>query len=246
MGVFILMPAFNEADKIGHLLPHLPSSVGGHEVRVVVIDDGSTDGTARVARGLGASVIQQPVNQGKGAALCRAMDELGNQDFEALAWMDSDRQHPPSSLPDLVEPVLAGEVDLCVGSRYLASLQPHKAPLNRRLVRAATIRAVRAVTGETVTDPYSGFRCFSKRAAESVNLEGSGYECELESLFSVARVGLRMREVPIPRIYGAATSKMGYKHGALRGRIVVVSGYTRTISRAWRRRKVTPPVPISN
>jgi glycosyltransferase involved in cell wall biosynthesis len=244
MGVSVVMPAFNEAGKIGGLLAEMPKSIDGHEVTVVVVDDGSTDATPDIAGALGAVVIRHPTNQGKGAALCRAMEEIRALPPDALVWMDGDGQHLPSWLPDLVRPVLFKGIDLCVGSRYLGSGHTGAAPLNRLLVRAAAIRAVALIAGYQLTDPFSGFRCFSRDALHVVRLESRGYEAELESVFAVARAGLRLLEVPVPRIYGPDTSKMGYRHGALQGRLVVLTGYARAIHRARQRRDASTRVPI--
>ena len=231
MAIYVLMPAFNEASKIGDLLEQLPTEIDGYRVEAIVIDDGSDDGTADVVRAVGKTVIEQPENMGKGAALCRGNEELQGLPVDAVVWMDSDGQHLPATIPDLVRPVLRGDVDLCVGSRYMSSDNRHKAPFNRRLVRRATIAAMKRATGFSMTDPFSGFRCFSPRAFQALRLQGCGYESELESCFSTAEAGLSYLEIPIPRIYGPDTSKMGYRHGAVKGRMIVVSGYARTIVR---------------
>ncbi len=247
------MPCFNEAGKIGDLLAAMPASVGAHKLTVLVVDDGSTDDSvAEVRQQSGRSnaiglaeirLLQLPRNGGKGAALRLAHDAVRGDAFEALVWMDSDGQHLPESLANLVAPVVDGRVDLCVGSRYLDGGHSGRVPLNRRIVRSSVVRAVSKITGFVITDPFSGLRCFSRSAFGSLKLDGDGYEAELESCFSVARAGLTFAEVPIPRIYGSATSKMAYHHGALRGRLTVVSGYARTIHGALQQRETRVPVP---
>lgn len=238
MAVTVVIPCFNEAGTIGELLAEMPATIVGHGVRVLVVDDGSTDSSAeQVARFATEETAGSPEvqllsvheNRGKGAALRVAMDHLRGKDFDALVWMDSDGQHRAASLEELVRPVVEGRVDLCVGSRYLGRSRGNKAPLNRRVVRAAAKYSVQRITGFSVSDPFSGLRCFSRSAAAALKLDGDGYEAELEACFSAARAGLTYHEVAIPRIYGPATSKMGYRHGALRGRVVVVAGYIRTI-----------------
>ncbi len=234
MALALIMPAFNEAPRIGRVLEEMPDAVLGIPVEVTVVDDGSDDETGPIASSLGAVVLRQSPNAGKGAALRRALDFLLPRNPGAVIWMDADGQHLPSSLPALIAPVVYGEADLCVGSRYLESDHSHRAPLNRRAVRWTTLQAVRRLTGFRVTDPFSGFRCFSRAAFSAVHLEGCGYEAELESTFAAAAVGLRYAEVPIPRIYGPASSKMSH-----RGRFDAISGYVQTIYR-WRNRSEVP------
>ncbi len=251
------MPCFNEAGTIGDLLASMPASVAGRRLTCVVVDDGSSDASVEVVHRCQEAfeegdpqdspevqLIQLSQNGGKGAALRLAMDSVRNQAFDAVVWMDCDGQHGPGSLVDLTTPVLEEGIDLCVGSRYLNGGRSGKVPLNRRIVRWASVWAVNKITGFTVSDPYSGFRCFSRSAFGSLELEGDGYEAELESCFSIARAGLEFREVPIPRIYGPGTSKMGYHHGVLRGRFDVVVGYSRTIYGAWSERVAASRLPV--
>ncbi len=248
------MPCFNEAGKIGDVLAEMPGSIDGYRVSLLVVDDGSTDDSvAEVGRALDrrpkpdpldVRILPQSVNRGKGAALMRALDLVRFEPFDALVWMDSDGQHLPSYLPDLVRPILRHQADLCVGSRYLGASSCGSVPLNRRLVRLGSIRAIARITGFVSTDPFSGFRAFSRAGLGSVELRGRGYEAELESCFSIGRAQLRFQEVPIPRIYGPGTSKMGYQQGALRGRLKVLAGYARTISAARRQRPTLTVLPF--
>jgi dolichol-phosphate mannosyltransferase len=240
MAVTVVIPCFNEAATIGNLLTQIPRTIGGHAVTVIVIDDRSTDATVERIERVRATLapngcsrvrfLQQSTNQGKGAALRRAMGAA--DDCDALAWMDSDGQHLATSLPDLLGRVLDDGIDLCVGSRYLTTANRQPAPFNRRIVRHFAVRAVRKITKFEVTDPFSGLRCFSRRALNALQLEGDEYEAELESCFSIARAGLRYGEIAIPRIYGPGTSKMGHARGAVRGRLAVVVGYARTVRTA--------------
>ncbi|MEA1902819.1 MAG: glycosyltransferase family 2 protein [Actinomycetota bacterium] len=232
MALGLLVPAFNEAAKIGAVLDAVPARVAEHDVTVIVVDDGSTDGTAAVAADKGATVHVQPENGGKGLALRRGMDEAGELKLDALVWMDSDGQHRPEDLERIVRPILDGSAAMVVGSRYM-SRSRSKAPLNRRLVRQATIEAIRHITGRSLTDPFSGYRAFSPEAVEAIELCGNQYESELEALFCVSRAALPVLEVPIDRIYGPDTSKMGFHRGRILGRMAVMAGYVRTIRAAW-------------
>lgn len=231
MTLGIIIPAFNEGRSIGSVLAGMPDSVEGHRVVAVVVDDGSTDDTGAVAEAFGARVLRQPENGGKGCALRLGMEEVAGLGMVPIVWMDADGQHRPEDLRSVVGPVVRGEADMVVGSRYLQP-SPSKAPLDRRLVRRATISAIRRITGLNLTDPFSGYRCFSPAAAGAVSLEGDCYESELEALFGVWSAALHVMEVPIPKVYGPNTSKMGFHRGRIRGRADVIRGYARTIMRA--------------
>lgn len=222
------MPAFNEAPKIAGVIDSVPVDVLGRRIVLVVVDDGSTDTTADVATDLGATVLRLTQNRGKGSALKRGLSSIRDLGLEAVVWMDSDGQHSTVSLPDLVGPVLDGSADMVVGSRYL-SPSPTRAPFNRRLIRRLAVAVIRRMTGLTLSDPFSGYRCFSPAAVDTLDLRGDCYESELEALFCVWRAGMVVTEVPVEKIYGPDTSKMGHHRGRLRGRLAVVGGYARTM-----------------
>ena len=228
MAVAVLIPAFNEQPAIGEVISGLPETVHQRSVRVTVVDDGSTDATSTIAAQAGADVVTCAVNKGKGHALRLGIQHLGHSDLDAVVWMDADGQHRPDALPEVTEPVLRGSADMVVGSRYLRA-SGCKAPLNRRLVRRAVIESMRSISGIRLTDPFSGFRCFSRAGIDAVALSGDRYECELEAFFSIAKAGLVIEEVAIARIYSPQTSKMGHHRGKILGRVDVVRGYARTI-----------------
>lgn len=228
MAVVVLMPAFNEQRAIGEVIGGLPATVHDRSVRVIVVDDGSTDDTATIAAEAGADVITSRLNRGKGHALRLGMERLDQTDLDALVWMDADGQHQPDALPKITDSVLQGDADMVVGSRYLRRSKS-KAPLNRRLVRWAVIESITRISGIRLTDPFSGYRCFSPAAVEAVALRGNRYECELEAFFCVAWSGLVIEEVAIPRIYSPQSSKMGHHRGKVLGRLDVIKGYAHTI-----------------
>lgn len=244
MAIVVLMPAFNEQRAIGAVIAGLPSQVHGHQVRVTVIDDGSTDATASIARELGADVMSLPSNRGKGRALQCGMEGVKSLDPDAVVWMDSDGQHPPEALAAITAPVVNASADMVVGSRYLRSSRT-RAPLNRRLVRRVVIRAIESISGVQTTDPFSGYRCFSPMAVDALELTGDRYECELEAFFSVAKAGLVIEEIAIPRIYSHHSSKMGYHRGDLLGRLDVLRGYARTLAVHGSRRRIEKAASIN-
>jgi glycosyltransferase involved in cell wall biosynthesis len=229
--IIVLMAAFNEEKALVHLLPRMPQRVAGHRLRVVILSDGSTDGTAAVARECGIDVLEFEKNRGKGAVLRSGLDAIDAEPYAALVFMDADGQHDPLQLPELVGPVLDGSADIVVGSRYVHDAGRNNTPWNRYAVRCIVRAVLRVLLSSTTTDPFSGYRCLTPRAAECLDLRGDRYESELEMLFSAERNELRVAEVPVPRIYGPNTSKMNARHGALVGRTDVVYRYATTIIR---------------
>ena len=230
----MLVCAYNEEQGLQSILPRIPATVSGHDVEVVVLDDGSTDSTADVARRHGCTTIIGGTNRGKGSMMRRGLEFVGGRHFAAIVFMDGDGQHSPEDVAKIVEPILDRSADVVVGSRYLWSRGRESTPRNRYVVRSATVTVLERILSLTISDPYSGYRALSPAAARCVELVGDRYESELEMLFCAARNHMRVVEVPIARIYGQSTSKMGSRHGALVGRVVVVGRYAMTIARESR------------
>jgi glycosyltransferase involved in cell wall biosynthesis len=232
--IAVVVPAFNEANPLQALLPRIPACLFGEPVQVIVVSDGSTDGTEAVALDRGAVLVRLPRHRGKGAALragfARAMD-LGPS---LLVTMDADGQHDPADLERLVQPVMAGECAVAAGSRFLSDPFRGPAPLNRYLVRKVLVAALRATLGRAYTDPCCGYRCFSVQALQVIRLQGDHYQSELEALFEAAIHGLRVVEVPVRADYPPGCSKMGARFGRLAGRAWVISQYVWTIARKTR------------
>lgn len=236
--ISVLIPVLNEAAALARLLPALPERIDGLMVRPVVINDGSTDETAALARAHGAEVVDLWPNHGKSAALRAGLAALASRRSACVVFMDGDGQHDPDDLAQLVGPVLAGECDIACGSRYLtdggrgdADGGRGDAPVNRYLVRRLVIRSLRRRIGTHITDPFSGYRCLAPAVASAWQPRGERYEAELELLFDAVRNGWVLREVPVARIYTGQCSKMGARHGALVGRLQVMQQYATTIRR---------------
>jgi len=240
--VIVLIPAFNEEHGLRQVLSGLPQRVAGREVRSIVLNDGSTDATADVARQGGVELLDLATNRGKGAALKAGLGAITHDKFDALVLMDADGQHDTASLEEIVTPVLEGSVDIVVGSRYIHDVGRGVTPWNRYVVRTVVRSSLWHLFGVAVTDPFSGYRALSPRAVRCLRLRGDRYESELEMLFCAERNDLTIREVPIAKIYGARTSKMDARFGPLLGRIDVVSRYAATIAReVLRSRRHTEP-----
>lgn len=225
--IYVLIPAFNEADHLETLLPRIPEQILGRPVSTVVVCDGSTDGTCRVGASHGVEVVKLKSNHGKGSAVRAGAALLKERDIDAVVTMDGDGQHNPDELTTLVRPVLTGEAEVVIGSRYLTDQSKGSTPLNRFLVRSLFTHMLRRRLRQPVTDPFTGFRCMSPLAFETVLLLGDRYEGELEVRFEAERAGLKVMEVPIERIYTGGQSKMADTGGRLRA----IRGYASTVRR---------------
>lgn len=227
--ICIVIPALNEEDRLRALLPLIPRRLLGMPIVVVVVSDGSSDRTTDVATAGGSNLVVLGTSCGKGAALRAGLQRARELGYDFLVTMDGDGQHDPEDLEELIRPVAGGECDASFGSRYLATTGRGRTPLNRYLVRKATVIYLKHALGLTFTDPFCGYRCFSRVALESINFVGDGYHCELETIFDGVKRDLKIKEVPVRRIYGSGTSKMGVRGGKLLGRARVVGEYLLTV-----------------
>ena len=244
--IAVVVPAFNEAGSLRTLLPRIPASLFGVPITVVVVSDGSTDGTEAVALDHDAVLVCLPKHRGKGAALRAGFARAMELDPSQLVTMDADGQHDPADLERLIQPVMAEDCALAIGTRFLSDPSRGPAPLNRYLVRKILIAALRVSLGRTYTDPCCGYRCFSRRALQAIRLQGNHYQSELEALFEAAIHGLSVVEVPVRGDYPPGYSKMGARFGRLVGRVWVISQYVSTIARKSRELRRGPRLGVSS
>jgi len=206
----LLIPAFNEAEHLPAVLEAVASARLGCEV--VVIDDGSSDATAAVAARHGARVIRHPFNLGYGGALQTGYKYGLHGVASIVVQMDADGQHDPTQVPALVEPILRGEADLVIGSRFLgpSSYQMGAIKSIGRRFFGALARRFEL----DVTDPTSGFQAMNRAVLEvyAEDFYPSDYP-DVDVLLAAHRHGLRVVERPVRMSAGARASTL---HGGLR------------------------------
>ena len=190
--ISIIIPAYNEAAALPSTIA--PLLEAGYTV--VVVDDGSTDDTQHVLKGLRVIVLRHAVNLGQGAALQTGMDYAFHTGAEIAVHFDADGQHPADAIPRLIEPILRADADVVLGSRFLRSEDAAQTPRGRRVVLRAGIVVSGVFTGMWLSDTHNGFRALSRRALGEIQLRENGFAHATEILAQIRRKKLRYVEVP--------------------------------------------------
>lgn len=195
MKLVIQIPCFNEAETLPATLEDLPRSLPGIDViEILVIDDGSTDGTAAIASRLGVhKVVRLPTNQGLATAFARGLIEASRMDADIVVNTDADLQYPGRCIAGLIQPVLEGNADIVVGCRPIDRIA-HFTATKKRLQTLGS-RAVMWLTDLDVPDVTSGFRAYSKQAIRHLKVF-SEFTYTIETLIQAAKSGLRVVSVP--------------------------------------------------
>ena len=194
----IVVPAKDEEATIGELLDRIACiRVPGCRVRVLVVDDGSTDRTGEVARDRGALVIRHPENKGLGAAVRTALGAAVEDGAELIAYLDADLEYYPEDIPRLVEPILTGRTDYVLGSRFLGKdFGVRRMRLYRRIGNHVFTLLLVLFTGRRITDGQTGMRAFSREAAARAEIIHDYNYAQVLTL-DLLRKGFVLEEVPI-------------------------------------------------
>ena len=207
--VVLFMPALNEEDTVGSVVRRVPTRVGAHPVRCLVVDDGSTDRTAIEAESAGAEVIRLGRNRGLGAAVRVGLESSLRHDPVAVAFCDADGEYAPEELERLVEPILSARADYVVGSRFAGDID--RMFPTRRFGNIVLTWLLSFVARRAIGDGQSGYRAFSPRAAASAEVIHDFNYAQIITLDLLAK-GMRYAEVPISysfRTTGESFVKLG-------------------------------------
>jgi len=211
----ICLPTYNERENLEHMIEALGAVLDTATDRVLVIDDGSPDGTGEIADRLAAerawvSVLHRETKEGLGPAYIAGFRRALEEGAELVLEMDCDFSHDPADVPRLIE--AATDADLALGSRYAPGGGTANWGLLRRVVSRGGCLYAQVILGLRVRDLTGGFKCFRRSALEAIDLSAlsaHGYAFQIETTYRIVRAGLRVQEVPITFVERrAGASKM--------------------------------------
>ncbi|MEE9614847.1 MAG: glycosyltransferase family 2 protein [Thermodesulfobacteriota bacterium] len=192
--ILVIIPAYNEEACIAGVIDAVREAASGADI--IVVNDGSGDGTARIAGDKGVPVLSHPFNMGIGATMQTGYRYAKLKGYDVAVQVDADGQHPADQINELVAPVVKGEADCVVGSRFLGQ-GDYRPSVARGAGMVVFSRVVSAIIGEKVTDTTSGFRAVGKRTIGFFSQSYPDDYPEVEALVLLHKRGLVITEVPV-------------------------------------------------
>lgn len=195
----IIIPAYNESTAIASVIKSIPRALDHiSTINIIVIDDGSTDITGKVAQTAGATVLRHKINRGVGVATVTGFAAAEKLGADIAVTMDADGQHDPAEISKLIEPIRLGHADIVVGTRLI---NPKGMPPVRLLGNRIMNRILQIFWGVYTTDSQSGYRAYSRKALQQLKLTTGGFEVCTEILYAAKLAHLKVSEAPIRTIY---------------------------------------------
>jgi glycosyltransferase involved in cell wall biosynthesis len=221
------LPVYNEVAHVEAVLDEVLRITPD----VLVVDDGSTDGTADLLAGRrDIRLVRHDANLGYGAALATAYAATLAGPWDGLVTIDCDGQHQPRLIPEFVAAAASGSADIVSGSRYLKQFPGDSTPpAARRRINAEITAEINARLGLAITDAFCGFKAYSRRALRRLHITETGYAMPLEVWVQAAAAGLRIRELPVPLLYLDLARSFG---GALDDAATRLAYYRTVLDRA--------------
>jgi glycosyltransferase involved in cell wall biosynthesis len=234
------LPVYNEARHVGPVLDEVIRSSD----EVLVVNDGSTDGTAAIlAQRPGVHVVTHPENRGYGAALVSAFEFALRGGYDVLVTIDCDGQHEPQRIPEFIRTCIEQEADIVSGSRYLKSFSGDSLPPeDRRRINRTITEELNQCLGLKLTDAFCGFKAYRVPVLAKFDIEDPGYAMPLELWAQAAAMRLKIVELPVPLIYLDEARSFG---GSLDNSSIRLAVYRQVLRRSLIKAKLPPcPEPV--
>ena len=207
MRVLVVIPCYNEEKNIISVIKDIKTYAP--EADIVVVDDASTDKTVIVAKNKGAKVLKLPFNLGPGGALQTGFKYAISKNYDFIVRIDGDGQHDPRYIKNLLLPVIKGEVDMTIGSRFLGETR-YKIPVFRKIGMSIFAWITSKILKQKITDTTSGFRAFNKKiACFFVNSYYPSDYPDADVLINLHLTGFRIKEIPVTMYGGNKTIHSG-------------------------------------
>jgi len=208
MKITVGIPAYNEEKNIAKIIVQLKKVAD----QILVCDDGSTDSTSEIAESLGVIVIKHPKNLGYGSAIRSIFLKSREINAEILVTIDADGQHKIEDVKKVIKPIVDGQADISIGSRFLE--EGDNAPKYRKLGINIITKVTNSSLSEKITDAQSGFRAYNNKVLQSLTPSDSGMGISTEILIKSSNLGLKIAEVPTEIQYeGKTSSQNPFSHG---------------------------------
>ncbi len=225
MKLVIQIPCYNEAGTLARTIEDIPKEIPGiDELKILIIDDGSTDDTVEIARKMGAEVLSMPYHQGLAHAFASGIRHALSMGADIIVNTDGDNQYQGRFISNLIQPVIKGDADMVIGCRPFDEIE-HFSRIKTFLQKAGS-RVVQFLTGVKIPDVTTGFRAYSRTAARRMKIF-SDFTYTVETLIQAAKSGLRVATVPIKTNPPTRPSRL------FRGNWYYVRKQTGTILRVW-------------
>jgi UDP-N-acetylglucosamine---dolichyl-phosphate N-acetylglucosaminyltransferase len=207
MKLAIVIPVYNEEKIIKSVIDSLPKEIKGvDKIVVLAVNDGSTDNSSKEIAKTGAKLINHPINLGAGAATVTGLEAAAKVGADLAVTIDGDGQHDSADIKRLIKPVLADKADLVIGTRLK---QAKGMPIIKQIGNWGLNVITYALSQMWTTDSQSGFKCFSRKAMDTMDIQALGYEFCSEIIIEAKRKKMRVVEIPTRAIYSNYSKKKG-------------------------------------
>jgi glycosyltransferase involved in cell wall biosynthesis len=203
MRAYAIIPSYNPGEALVGVAERVEAELGREAV--LIVDDGSADGSGDLAESRGYTVIRHLQNQGKGVALQTGFDAALERGAEWVLTLDADGQHDPGEIPKFLAEAESGRCQILIGTRMGDT---RDMPFQRIFANRLTSAIISALAGQRIEDSQSGYRCIDARVLRAVRTEFRRYDAESEIVVKASRAGFAIGSVPIKTIYGEEESKI--------------------------------------